>query len=227
MPPTPPNDRRRHGPAAATRRWTAVEVTVGAALLAAAAVVGFFLAHRPGPNRLDRAGDFLLPAAAGSHLAKELVQLGSLPVLVVGVIVDLRRRDRFGLGTGDGLPVAPRPRGGGRTRRQAAGRREVAIHEFTYPSGTVTVTAALAAAAFHAAPLLLRPLVALVGMAAILGVSAGVLALRWHYPTDVLGGIFVGAGSVFLLDGVAHLPWVLRRPQTDSSVEPPVISSAV
>lgn len=228
MPPTPPNDRRRHGPAAATRRWTAVEVTVGAALLAAAAVVGFFLAHRPGPNRLDRAGDFLLPAAAGSHLAKELVQLGSLPVLVVGVIVifvvailqDWVRAIACAVAPLAAVAVAEH------IAKPLVGR-EIAIHEFTYPSGTVTVTAALAAAAFLAAPLLLRPLVALVGMAAILGVSAGVLALRWHYPTDVLGGIFVGAGSVFLLDGVAHLPWVLRRPQTDSSVEPPVISSAV
>lgn len=84
--PSPPS-RRRRGPGAASRKWTVIELAVGAALLVAAAMVGFLLARQPGPNRLDRAGDFLLPAAAGSHLAKDLVQLGSFPVLVVGVAV--------------------------------------------------------------------------------------------------------------------------------------------
>ena len=35
------------------------------------------------------------------------------------------------------------------------------------------------------------------------------LVLRWHYPTDVLGGICVGGGAVFVIDSLAHLPWLL------------------
>ena len=196
MPPTPPNDRRRRGPAAATRRWTAVEVTLGAALLVAAAVVGFFLAHRPGPNRLDQAGDFLLPAAAGSHLAKELVQLGSLPVLVVGVIVifvvailqDWVRAIACAVAPLAAVAVVEH------IAKPLVGR-EIAVHEFTYPSGTVTVTAALAAAAFLATPLLLRPLVALIGVAAVLGVSGGAgppVALPHRRPGGDLRGCWVG-----------------------------------
>lgn len=103
--------------------------------------------------------------------------------------------------------------------------RQIALHEFTYPSGTITVTAALAAAAFLVTPLRLRPLIALLGVGAVLGASAGVLTLRWHYPTDVLGGICVGVGAVFFIDAVAHLPWALRRSSTEASVESPFATS--
>jgi membrane-associated phospholipid phosphatase len=34
--------------------------------------------------------------------------------------------------------------------------------------------------------------------------------MRWHYPTDAAGGIGVGVGTVLLLDGLAHLPALLR-----------------
>ncbi|HEX4245680.1 MAG TPA: hypothetical protein VHY77_08940 [Acidimicrobiales bacterium] len=45
--------------------------------------------------------------------------------------------------------------------------------------------------------------------APVVGISAAVVVLRWHYPTDALGGACVGIGAVFFLDGLAHLPWVI------------------
>ena len=87
--------------------------------------------------------------------------------------------------------------------------REMGAGSFTYPSGTVTAVAALAVAAFLASPRLLRPLATIAGALAIAGVGWAVLVLRWHYPTDVLGGICVGGGAVFVIDSLAHLPWLL------------------
>jgi len=58
-------------------------------------------------------------------------------------------------------------------------------------------------------PVRVRPLLALVGAVATVGVSVAVIVLRWHYPTDVLGGMAVGVGAVLTLDALAHLPWVV------------------
>src|ERR1700733_2267862 len=79
--------RPRRGPARVSRSWTVIELVLGAAFLGAAALAGLLLAKRPGPNRVDAAGYFYVPSDPSSHLANHLVKLGSLPVLVVGVIV--------------------------------------------------------------------------------------------------------------------------------------------
>ena len=70
----------------------------------------------------------------------------------------------------------------------------------SYPSGTVAAVAALATAATLVMPRLVRPLVAAVGLLATIGTSVAVIVLRWHYPTDALGGIAVGIGAVLVLD---------------------------
>src|SRR5271157_885932 len=77
--------RPRKGPAAVSPLWTVIELMFGAALLAAAALGGFVFAKRPAPNRVDVAGYFYVASDPSSHLAHELVRIGSLPVLLVGV----------------------------------------------------------------------------------------------------------------------------------------------
>jgi membrane-associated phospholipid phosphatase len=47
-----------------------------------------------------------------------------------------------------------------------------------------------------------------------------VVVLRWHYPTDALGGIAVGAGAVLLIDSLVHLPWALSRWVSSSRAAP-------
>ena len=79
----------------------------------------------------------------------------------------------------------------------------------SYPSGTVAAVAALAMAFTLVMPRLLRPLMAVVGAVATVGVSVAVIVLRWHYPTDALGGIGVGMGSVLVVDGLFHVPWAV------------------
>ena len=209
--------------------WTAVELLLGTGLLAAAALAGLLLAKRPGPNRVDAAGYFYVPSDPGSHLANELVKLGSLPVLVAGVIVIFLVavfRDWVRAFACAAAPVIAvevvehiaKPMVG----------REIGAGSFTYPSGTVAVVAALAAAVFLVTPRMLRPVTGVLGIFVVIGVGWAVLVLRWHYPTDVMGGVWVGAGAVFFIDALVHLPWVLlrREPKLDPfagpSTSPPV-----
>ncbi len=200
----------------APAQWTVFEVAVGLVLLAGAAAAGLLLARRPGLNRLDAAGFLFLPADPSSGLAKELVKLGSLPFLAIGIATvfmvavfrDWVRALACALAPIVAVLVVEH------VAKPMVGRELSGF--YTYPSGTVTVTSAIAAAAFLVTPGALRPLIAGLGVIAVVGVSAGVLVLRWHYPTDVMGGICVGAGSVFLIDGLAHVPRLLRsRPDRD------------
>jgi len=212
--------RPRKGPAGASRVWTAIEFMLGVALLGAAALAGLLLAKRPGPNRADAAGYFYVPSDPGSHLPNELVKIGSLPVLLAGVAVIFFVaifRDWVRAFACAAAPIVAvevvehiaKPMVG----------REIGAGSFTYPSGTVAAVAALAAAVFLVSPRLLRPLSALVGALVVTGVGAAVLVLRWHYPTDVLGGVWVGSGAVFFIDAFAHLPWLVMasQPSFDTS----------
>ena len=79
----------------------------------------------------------------------------------------------------------------------------------SYPSGTVTAVAALAAAAFLVVPRFAKPLVAVTGAAVVVAVCAAVVVLRWHYTTDAFGGVCVGAGAVFAVDG--FLLWIRNQ----------------
>jgi len=212
--------RLRRGPAAVSLLWTVIEFVLSVALLGAAALAGLLLARRPGPNRVDAAGYFLVPSDPSSHLANELVKIGSLRVLLVGVGVILAVtlfRDWV-----RALACAVSPIAAvevvERVAKPMVGR-EIGAGSFTYPSGTVTAVAALAAAVFLVSPRLLRPLSAVAGALAVAGVGWAVLVLRWHYPTDVLGGIWVGGGAVFLIDSLAHLPWLVfaRQRLVDNS----------
>jgi membrane-associated phospholipid phosphatase len=190
--------------------WTWIEFLVGSVLLGAAALAGLLLARRPGPNRVDAAGYFYVPSDPRSQLANEIVKIGSLPVLVAGVVVIFLvaiTRDWVRALACSAAPVIAvevvehiaKPMVG----------REIGAGFFTYPSGTVAVVAALAAGVFLVTPRLLRPLTAVIGTFVVIGVGWAVLVLRWHYPTDVIGGVWVGAGAVFFIDAIAHFPWLL------------------
>ncbi len=187
------------------------EVTLGVLLLGLSALAGLVFVHRPWPNRLDVWGYQVLPLDSGSRWAHDLVTLGSLTALVVGVVAV------FVLGVlrdwVRALACAVAPVVAVLVVQDLAkplvGRHIGLTGGSSYPSGTVAAVAALAVAFTLVMPRLLRPLVALAGAAVTVGVSAAVIVLRWHYPTDALGGIGVGMGSVLLVDGLAHIPWVV------------------
>jgi membrane-associated phospholipid phosphatase len=209
---TPPSGReQRRGPRAATPGGTAAELTFGAFLLGAAALAGLAFVHRPWPNRLDVWGYRLLPASIDARWARDFVTLGSLTVLVAGVIAVFLvavLRDWVRAIACASAPVIAvlivqdlaKP---------LVGRHIGITGASSYPSGTVAAVTALATAAILVMPKMLRPLVALIGGGAIVGTCAAVVVLRWHYPTDALGGIAVGMGAVLLLDALLHLPWAI------------------
>jgi membrane-associated phospholipid phosphatase len=167
--------------------------------------------HRPWPNRLDVWGYRILPADGASRWAHDFATIGSLTVLVIGVLavflVGVLRDWVRALACAAAPVIAvlivqdlAKP---------LVGRHLGLTGASSYPSGTVAAVAALATAATLVVPRLARPAVALVGLVATVGASAAVIVLRWHYPTDALGGIGVGVGSVLALDALAHLPWAI------------------
>jgi membrane-associated phospholipid phosphatase len=67
----------------------------------------------------------------------------------------------------------------------------------SFPSGHTTAVASIAIAFAFVVPHEWRPAVALVGTGVVAAVGCSVMALNWHYPSDVLGGILVAAGWGF------------------------------
>jgi membrane-associated phospholipid phosphatase len=78
--------------------------------------------------------------------------------------------------------------------RFTANLAEVQPAPETFPSGHATATMTIAFAAILVAPRHLRPLVAFVGWAFALAVSFSVVALGWHFPSDVVGGFLLATG---------------------------------
>lgn len=188
------------------------ELLAGLALLVAAALAGWLLVHRPWPNRLDVAGFAVLPAAPASHVYNEIARAGSLPVLLVGVVVAALMSVRRDRARAIACVVAPIVAVvvTEAVAKPLVARHLTALGGNSYPSGTVTAASALALVLVIGAPRLLRPLLAVPAVCVVAAVCAAVVAMRWHYPTDALGGICVGAGTVWLLDALAQVPGTVR-----------------
>lgn len=197
------------GPAATGVVASGLELLLGTALVGAAALAGLFFMHRPWPSDVDILGFRLLPADYASGWAHDVTRLGSLPTLLVGaaalLVVGLAR-DWL-----RAIACAAGPLLGALVVQEAAkplvDRHLGAGGAPSYPSGTVTVVAALAMAAVLVVPPLLKGVTALGAVIVVAAACAAVVVLRWHFPTDAIGGVCVGAGIVLVLDGLLHLGW--------------------
>jgi membrane-associated phospholipid phosphatase len=67
----------------------------------------------------------------------------------------------------------------------------------SFPSGHTTAVASIAIGFAFVVPREWRPAVALIGAGLVGAVGCSVMALSWHFPSDVLGGILVAAGWGF------------------------------
>lgn len=88
----------------------------------------------------------------------------------------------------------------------------------SWPSGHATASMTLALCAVLAVPQRLRPAVALVGAAFAMAVSYAILALGWHFPSDVIGGLFVASGWTLLAVAAlltAETRWPVPAPRRD------------
>jgi membrane-associated phospholipid phosphatase len=179
--------------------------------LGLAALAGLAFVHRPWANRLDVWGFRVFPANFDSRWAHDFATLGSLTVLVVGVIVvfvvgifrDWVRAIACAAAPVIAVLIVQD------LAKPLVGRHLGISGGSSYPSGTVAAVAALATAATLVMPRLLRPLVALIGAVCTVGACVAVIILRWHYPTDTLGGVAVGMGAVLFVDSVMHIPWAI------------------
>jgi membrane-associated phospholipid phosphatase len=80
------------------------------------------------------------------------------------------------------------------------------VNAASFPSGHATSAMSMAVAALLVVPPRWRTLTAVGGGALVFGVSFSVLVLRWHFPSDVLGGILVATGYGFAaLAALRHL----------------------
>ena len=201
----------RRDPHGAGLTWA--ELAAGAILLAGAAVAGLVFVRRPWPNRLDAWGYRVLPANPEASWAHAFVGLGSVSALLGGVLVVfligvLRDWVRaVACATAPVLAVLIVQD----IAKPLVDRHSVLSGGLSYPSGTVAAVAALATAFTLVMPARARLPAAMLGLVAIVGTSAAVVVLRWHYPTDALGGAAVGVGSVLVLDALMRGARILIR----------------
>jgi membrane-associated phospholipid phosphatase len=185
------------------------ELVAGVILLAWSLVTAVLIAARPGANALDRWGFEMLAKSPDSATYTRITDVGSPVVMVVGVILAaliVVRRDRVRAAAcivGPALSVILVEF----VMKPAIGRHYLGV--LSYPSGNVNDIAALATAWAIAVPRRIRPIVIVIGACSVLAMIIAVIGMRWHYPSDALGGAVLGVGVVLFVDGAFH--WVSAR----------------
>jgi len=187
-------------PHASRDRSSVGEIVVGAVLMAAVAVVGIYLSYRPNGNPVDRWVFHLVPDSRNG-LVTGITRFRYPAVIVAGSVVlglvTVRRDWTRALACAAGPPLALLV--GELVVKPAVGR--TLGSSFSYPSGSTVGAAALAMALVLAASPRWRVLAVAVAAAYALWMTVAVLALRWHFPTDVMAGLALGVGLVLVVDG--------------------------
>jgi membrane-associated phospholipid phosphatase len=147
-------------------------------------------------DRLGRLGDVAGPIAdLGDPLPQVLLLLGGI---VVALVAGRRRAALAGavLVLGADLTTAVLKQALAAPRLDAVlGWAQVG--ENSFPSGHATAAFAMAAAWLVFVPARWRPLTAAVGLLLASAVAAAVVVLRYHFPSDVVGGLLVAAMWTF------------------------------
>jgi undecaprenyl-diphosphatase len=196
---------------------------VACVLLAMVVAGGTVLGFEPGRNVLDSWGFSVFPNVLQNEFLRLMSDFGRAPVtvgvaLVAGVVVWRRdRRRAIACLVGPGLAVAM-----AELLKIIVGRRfEGAL---CWPSGTTAAVAAVVTAVVLALRGKARGVAVVVGSAVVLFEAVALVSFRWHYLTDVLGGIVLGVGCVLFADAVVHrlrLPKPLRARRPKAVPGPP------
>jgi membrane-associated phospholipid phosphatase len=177
---------------------------VAGILLLVVTVAGLYFVVRPGPTPLDRWALTAIPAVHHSGSLLAFTRLGSPFVVVVGAVTGFLATFRRNRPRAVALLIGPvlavlvcdwvvKP---------VVGRTFADVVSF--PSGTVTAVAALATVGVLAVPNRWRWAAAVPAGAVTVLSALSVVALRWHYPTDALAGLALGAGVVLLADSATR-----------------------
>jgi len=196
---------RSAGPATGgTAPETATEARVGALLVGLTFLAAVLFRWRPGPTPVDHWVFALVPPEPKDSLWIRVTELRTLPVLLGGslvaalVVVGRDRWRALACLVAPALAVLLAEY----VLKPVIARRYSGV--LTFPSGTTTVVAAVATAVAVAAPRWLRPVVVVVGSVLVVLECIAVVALQWHFPTDAIGGVLLGVGTVLLVDGLRH-----------------------
>jgi len=199
--PRPPRDAAPRG----------TSLTLACSLLASVFLGGAVLALAPGQNPVDSWGFSVFPNVLQSPFLRLMSDLGLAPVTIAVAVVAAvvgRRHPRRALACLVGPAVAV---GGAELLKILVGRRfEGAL---CWPSGT---TAAVTASVTVVALVLngrARLAAVLLGAPVVVFEVVALVAFRWHYLSDALGGADLGVASVLFVDAVLHrLRFRLRVP---------------
>jgi len=193
---------------------TPVRPVKGASLLATCLVLGTVIAggvvlrFEPGQNAVDSWGFSVFPAVAHSAILRALTDLGLAPVtaavslLAGGSIWSSDRRRALACLAGPGLAV-----GLAEVAKILVGRRFE--HALCWPSGTAAVVTAVVTVLVLVTRGKGRAAIVVIGSAVVALETIALVALRWHYLSDALGGVVLGVGSVLFVDALFHR---VRRP---------------
>jgi membrane-associated phospholipid phosphatase len=176
---------------------------------------GAVLAFAPGQNVVDSWGFSAFPNVLQSGFLRAMSDLGLAPVTggvaaVAGLLVWRRdRRRALACVAGPGLAV-----GMAELLKIVVGRRFE--HALCWPSGTTAAVAAVASVIVLVTHGRGRAAAVIVGTAVVIFEAVVLVAFRWHYLSDALGGADLGVGCVVLVDAVFHRlrlpgrrrPWV-------------------
>jgi membrane-associated phospholipid phosphatase len=193
-------------------RSATTEMMVGGSLVALVALGGLYFAFRPSPVVMDGWFSFLVSDAKGTWFT-DVTVLRYPMVIVVGAIIAAAvtyRRDpprAWACLIGPILALATCEL----VLKPLVGRTLGGV--FSYPSGSTTGAAGLAAAAVLATPARWRVVTTVVASIYALWVALAVVALQWHLPTDAAAGLAYGVGVVLVVDGSAWKLAVLLRPR--------------
>ncbi|MGB7050092.1 MAG: hypothetical protein WBG41_00830 [Acidimicrobiales bacterium] len=193
------------GRATARRRPGAVETAAGAALLGVSVLGAALAAAHPAANAFDRWGFDTIGATPGSSVLGRITDIGSPVVLVVATVAAglvALRHDRVRAVACLSGPAAVAVLVE-LVLKPVVGRHFEGV--LSYPSGNVADVAAVATAWTLAVTPRFRLLMAAVGAASTLAMADAVIGLRWHYPSDALGGLVLGVAVVIFVDGLLHL----------------------
>jgi membrane-associated phospholipid phosphatase len=186
-----------------TRSTSTTSLVLACVMLGSVFAAGVVLAIAPGQNAVDTWGFSLLPGVVHSGFLDVVTDLGLAPVaggvaLLVGALTWRRDRARAVacLG-GPVLAVALTE-----VLKVTVGRRyEDAL---CYPSGTTAAVTAVVAVIVLVTRGTARASAVAVGAVLVVFEAVAVVKLRWHYPSDALAGIVLGAGSSTWVDAVLH-----------------------
>ena len=201
-PPGRPAQKRLPDPGVSSRNETIAGLVLLGLSLVGALVIGLL----PGPNALDRWGFSVLTPSPHSTFFLRILHLGGLLVLVGGsvlaglLVIGVDRRRAIACVCGPLVAAVLVDW----VIKPYVGRRY--IGELCFPSGSVTVVAALSTSWILAVPRRLRWPAIVVGATLVSLMSIAVVVVRWHYPSDALAGAIFAVGIVLLCDGLLHVP---------------------